>query len=63
VFAWQVRAGVLFRLNRQMSFGIGYKYFATEDTSFSYSGGGPNLTAGFGGVKTHSVMAIFQMNF
>jgi opacity protein-like surface antigen len=67
VFAWQARAGLRFRLNSQMSLGVGYKYFATEDSSFGYGpgfpGGGPNLPISFDGVRTHSVMVTFQMNF
>ena len=67
VFAWQVRAGLRFRLNQLMSLGVGYKYFATEDSSFSYSpafpGSGPNLPIAFEGVRTHSVMVTFQMQF
>ena len=67
VFAWQARAGLRFRLNSQMSLGIGYKYFATEDFSFSYPpafpGSGPNLPIAFDGIRAHSVLFTFQMNF
>jgi opacity protein-like surface antigen len=67
VFAWQAFAGLRFQLNRLMLLGVGYKYFATEDTSFSYPpafwGGGPNFPVTFQGVQTHSVMVTFQMKF
>ncbi len=67
VFAWQAFAGLRFKLNRHMSLGLGYKYFTTEDSSFSYPpafpGLGPNLPLAFSGVKTHSVMVTFRMNF
>ncbi|MEO8428774.1 MAG: outer membrane beta-barrel protein [Verrucomicrobiota bacterium] len=67
VFAWQASAGLQFRLNGSMLMGVGYKYFATEDSSFNYPpvypDRGPNLPIAFEGVKTHSVMFIFQMRF
>lgn len=67
VFAWQAFAGLRFELNKQMSLGLGYKYFSTEDTSFSYPplfpGSGPDFHLGFDGVKSHSVLFVFQMKF
>jgi opacity protein-like surface antigen len=60
VFAWQARAGLRFRLNSQMSLGVGYKYFATEDFSFGYSSAFP---IAFDGIRAHSVMFIFEMQF
>ena len=67
VFAWQVFAGLRFELNKQASLGIGYKYFSTEDSSFSYPplfpDTGPDFRVGFEGVKTHSVLFTFQMRF
>ena len=62
VLAWQAFAGLRFQLNSRMSFGIGYKYFATKGSSFSYPPA-PNFDAGFQGVRTHSVLLTFQMNF
>jgi opacity protein-like surface antigen len=62
VFAWQAFAGLRFQLNSRMSFGIGYKYFATKGSSFSYPPA-PNFDVGFQGVRTHSVLLTFQMNF
>ena len=62
VFAWQAFAGLRFQLNSRMSFGIGYKYFATGNPTFSYPPS-PNFDVGFQGVRTHSVLFTFQMNF
>jgi opacity protein-like surface antigen len=62
VFAWQAFAGLRFQLNSRMSFGIGYKYFATGNPTFSYPPS-PNFDVGFQGVRTHSVLLTFQMNF
>lgn len=66
VFAYQFSAGVRFDLNDQMSIGVGYKYFATEDSSFEYgsfSGGGPVVRLGIEGVRTHVVTVSFNMKF
>jgi len=67
VFAWQAFAGLRFDLNKHMSLGLGYKFFSTEDTSFSYPplypGTGSNFRVGFDGVKSHSVLFTFQMKF
>jgi opacity protein-like surface antigen len=62
VFAWQAFAGLRFQLNPWMSLGIGYKYFATGSQTFSYPPY-PNFDVGFDGVRTHSVLFTFQMNF
>ena len=62
VFAWQAFAGLRFQLNPRMSFGIGYKYFATGNPTFSYPPS-PNFDVGFRGVRTHSILFTFQMNF
>ena len=62
VFAWQAFAGLRFQLNPRISFGIGYKYFATGNPTFSYPPS-PNFNVGFDGVRTHSVLFTFQMNF
>jgi len=67
VFAWQAFAGLRFDLNKQVSLGVGYKYFNTEDSSFSYPplfpGTGPDFGVGFDGVHSHSVLFTFQMKF
>jgi opacity protein-like surface antigen len=61
VWAWQAFAGVRFRLNNQISLGVGYKYFATENSSFSYPP--DNFKVGFDGARTHSVLFTVQINF
>jgi opacity protein-like surface antigen len=67
VFAWQGFAGVRVNLSRQMSLGLGYKYFATMDPSISYPPGypysGPNFPMSFKGVSTHSILVTFQFKF
>ncbi len=66
VFAWQAIAGVRIKLNNKMSIGIGYKYFATQDTSFTYPPAtfpGSSFTVGFKGVRSHSAMITFQAVF
>jgi opacity protein-like surface antigen len=62
VYAYQVFAGLNFKVTRNISLGIGYKYFGTGDTSYSYPPG-PNLNISFKGVRTHTVMFTFQSNF
>lgn len=62
VFAYQVFAGVRFLLTPQMSLGVGYKYFATDNPVFSYPPS-PNFDVGFQGVRTHSILFTLQLNF
>lgn len=62
VFAYQAFAGVRFLLTRNFSVGVGYKYFATANPTFSYPPA-PNLDIGFKGVRTHSVLFSLQWNF
>jgi opacity protein-like surface antigen len=62
VFAWQAFAGLRFQLNPDMSFGLGYKYFMTANTTYSYPPS-PNFNVGFDGVRTHSVMFTFEWKF
>jgi len=54
VFAGQVFAGMRFRLSRNFSFDLGYKYFATSDPTFTYPP--DNFNVGFRGVRTHSIL-------
>ena len=67
VFAWQAFAGLRFKLSEEMSLGIGYKYFVTQDPSFSfppfYPGSGPNFPMRFDGIRAHSVSLSFQVKF
>jgi len=61
VFAWQAFAGLRFQLNPNMSLGIGYKYFATDNPSFTYPP--DNFTVSFKGVQTQSVLFTFEWKF
>lgn len=61
VFAWQAFAGVRFRLARDLSLGVGYKYFATEDPTFTYPP--DSFPVGFKGVQSHSVMVTLEWKF
>jgi len=66
VFAYQFYAGVRFELNPQMSVGLGYKYFATENSDFHYESfhyGQPDLHLGIGGVASHIVTICCNMRF
>lgn len=62
VFAWQAFAGVRFTLGPNVSLGLGYKYFATADPTFSYPPS-PNLNVRFSGIQSHSVLLTLQVNF
>jgi len=62
VFAYQAFAGVRFMLTPNLSLGLGYKYFATGNPTFSYPPG-PNVNASFSGVQTHSILFSLQYNF
>jgi opacity protein-like surface antigen len=55
VFAYEAFAGVRFMLTPNIALGLGYKYFATGNPTFSYPPA-PNLNIAFSGVRTHSVM-------
>ena len=65
VFAYQAFAGVRFEINENMSAGIGYKYFGTTDSTFSFDAafGGPDLELGISGVSTHMVLFSFNVKF
>jgi opacity protein-like surface antigen len=62
VFAWQVMAGMRFELNPDMTVGVGYQYFTTGNTTYSYPPS-PNFNVGFDGVRTHSVLFTFEWKF
>jgi opacity protein-like surface antigen len=62
VFAWEAYAGVRFQLTRNISLGVGYKYFGTGNQNFSYPPS-PNFNVGFKGLETHSIMASFTVSF
>ncbi|HKI68309.1 MAG TPA: outer membrane beta-barrel protein [Verrucomicrobiae bacterium] len=61
VFAWQAFAGLRFKLNDHMSLGVGYKYFATEDPTFSYPP--DSFPVSIQGVMVHSVLFTFNLSF
>ena len=63
VFAYQAFAGLRFKLSRNFSLGLGYKYFATEDTTYGYSAPFGTFNVGFKGVQTHSVLFSVNWNF
>jgi opacity protein-like surface antigen len=62
VFAWQAVAGLRFKLNGNISLGLGYKYFATGKPSFSYPPA-PNFPVDFKGARTHSILFTFLLKF
>jgi opacity protein-like surface antigen len=62
VFAGQLFAGVRFQLARHLALDLGYKYFATDDPTFSYPPS-PNLDVGFKGARTHSVLFGLTFDF
>lgn len=65
VFAGQLFAGLRFEITQNMSLEVGYKFFATDDPTFSY----PNLNTpgnfnvGFQGARTHSILFAFKFKF
>jgi len=61
VFAWQAFAGLRFRLAQNLSLGVGYKFLATQDPSFTYPP--DNFHVNFDGARTHSVMASLEWRF
>lgn len=66
VFAWQGFAGLRFDINEQMSAGVVYKYFSTEDSTFSYPPAfyyGPDLNLDFEGIRLHEIMLMFMFRF
>jgi opacity protein-like surface antigen len=62
VFAWEAYAGLRFQFRRNMSLGIGYKYFGTGNPNFGYPPS-PRFNVGFKGVETHSIVASFTVSF
>lgn len=67
VFVWHVFAGTQIWINPTMSLGVSYKYFATEDSSFSFPPLfpelGQNLIVRFNGLHAHLLSAAFQVRF
>jgi opacity protein-like surface antigen len=66
VFAYQGFAGLRFAINAQMSVGAGYKYFASEGSSYRFESlfcCGPDLQLGFAGVSMHMATVNFMLRF
>ena len=61
VFAGQAFAGLRFQLARNFSLDLGYKFFATDDPTFTYPP--DNFNVGFKGARTHSVLLALRFNF
>ena len=65
VYAYQAFAGVRFEINDKMSAGLGYKYFGTGDSSYSFesTSGGPDFNLGVSGGGVHMVLCTFNWKF
>ncbi len=61
VFAGQLFAGVRFQLTRHLALDLGYKYFATDNPTFTYPP--DNFNVGFRGARTHSVLFGLTLDF
>lgn len=61
VFAGQAFAGLRFQLTRNFSLDLGYKFFATDDPTFTYPP--DNFNVSFKGARTHSILLSFRFNF
>jgi len=65
VFAYQAFAGLRFEIDDKMSAGVGYKYFGTSDSSYSFEPafGGPNFNLGISGGGNHMILFSFIWKF
>jgi opacity protein-like surface antigen len=66
VFAYQVFAGLRFQFNPWMSVGLGYKYFASGDSSYEFEPlvcCGPSLHLQFDGVAMHMLIGTFTLKY
>jgi opacity protein-like surface antigen len=66
VFAYQLFAGLRFDLNPWMSVGVGYRYFASEDSSYHFESVvccRPDLQLRFEGMSMHMVMGNFTLKY
>lgn len=62
VFAWQVFAGVRYKINPHISIGAGYKYYWADKAAFEVSGAGSDaIKIGTAGI--HSILATFNWSF
>jgi opacity protein-like surface antigen len=66
VFAYQAFAGLQVELNDKMLLGLGYRYFFSDRSSYSYPPlvyGFPNLNLGLSEFQAHTVTVWFTMKF
>ena len=64
VFAWQVFAGLRYRLADNCSLGVMYRYFATEDQHWDVDWwSDPDFDVGVDAIQVHSVSLVFSASF
>lgn len=63
VFAYEASAGVRFKVSPVFSVGVGYNYFSTANTSYTYYGNFSSINVDLKGVQANSVMVTLQWNF
>ena len=61
VFAWQLFAGVRYKLNDMMSIGAGYKFYSAEGASWDVEGTGGEIETDT--AEVHSFGVTFNMKF
>jgi len=61
VFAGQAFGGLRFQLTRNFSLDLGYKFFATDDPTFTYPP--DNFNVSFKGARTHSILLALRFEF
>jgi len=61
VFAFQVSAGLRFKINEVMSAGLAYKYYYADDASWDIQNSGGRIS--FGAAHVHLITAVFNMKF
>ncbi|HXJ58318.1 MAG TPA: outer membrane beta-barrel protein [Verrucomicrobiae bacterium] len=61
VFAFQVSAGLLYKINETMSAGLGYKYYYADAPSWDVQNSAGRIR--FGVSRVHLIAAVFNMKF
>lgn len=61
VFAFQVSAGLRFKINEQMSAGLGYQFYYADEPSWNVENSAGRIH--FGASKVHLITAVFNMKF
>jgi opacity protein-like surface antigen len=61
VFAWQVFAGLKYELNENLSVGLMYKYFWSDDGEWDVEDTAQDIQ--FEGTRTHSISAVVSYRF